>query len=116
MLIPKRVKYRKVQRGRMKGKASRGNTLAYGEYGLIATEPAWITNNQIEAARVAMTRYLKRGGRVWIKIFPDKPVTQKPAETRMGQTGQSTVRGRRRTGRARKRGYASCYAQAADQV
>ena len=90
MLIPKRVKYRKVQRGRMKGKASRGNTLAYGEYGLIATEPAWITNNQIEAARVAMTRYLKRGGRVWIKIFPDKPVTQKPAETRMG-SGKGAV-------------------------
>ncbi len=84
MLLPKRVKYRKVQRGRMKGKATRGNTIAYGEYGLVATEPAWITSNQIEAARVAMTRYLKRGGRVWIKIFPDKPVTQKPAETRMG--------------------------------
>ena len=84
MLLPKRVKYRKVQRGRMKGKATRGNTIAYGEFGLVATEPAWITSNQIEAARVAMTRYLKRGGRVWIKIFPDKPVTQKPAETRMG--------------------------------
>ena len=84
MLIPNRVKYRRVQRGRMKGKATRGNTLAYGEYGLQACEPAWITNNQIEAARIAMTRYLKRGGRVWIKIFPDKPVTAKPAETRMG--------------------------------
>ncbi len=84
MLIPKRVKYRRVQRGRMKGKATRGNTIAYGEYGLQACEPAWITNNQIEAARIAMTRYLKRGGRVWIKIFPDKPVTAKPAETRMG--------------------------------
>ncbi len=84
MLIPKRVKYRRVQRGRMKGKASRGNTIAYGQYGLQACEPAWITNNQIEAARIAMTRYLKRGGRVWIKIFPDKPVTAKPAETRMG--------------------------------
>ena len=84
MLIPKRVKYRRVQRGRMKGKATRGNTITYGEYGLQALEPAWITNNQIEAARIAMTRYLKRGGRVWIKIFPDKPVTQKPAETRMG--------------------------------
>ena len=84
MLIPKRVKYRRVQRGRMKGKATRGNTLAYGEFGLQACEPAWITNNQIEAARIAMTRYLKRGGRVWIKIFPDKPVTEKPAETRMG--------------------------------
>ncbi len=84
MLIPKRVKYRRVQRGRMKGKATRGNTIAYGQYGLQACEPAWITNNQIEAARIAMTRYLKRGGRVWIKIFPDKPVTAKPAETRMG--------------------------------
>ena len=84
MLIPKRVKYRRVQRGRMKGKATRGNTLAYGQFGLQACEPAWITNNQIEAARIAMTRYLKRGGRVWIKIFPDKPVTAKPAETRMG--------------------------------
>jgi len=84
MLIPKRVKYRKVQRGRMRGVATRGNTITYGEYGLQALEPAWITNNQIEAARIAMTRYLKRGGRVWIKIFPDKPVTQKPAETRMG--------------------------------
>ena len=84
MLIPKRVEYRRVQRGRMKGKALRGNTITYGEYGLQAAEPAWLTNNQIEAARIAMTRYLKRGGRVWIKIFPDKPVTQKPAETRMG--------------------------------
>ena len=90
MLIPKRVKYRKVQRGRMKGKANRGNTLAYGEFGLVATEPSWITNNQIEAARIAMTRYLKRGGRVWIKIFPDKPITQKPAETRMG-SGKGSV-------------------------
>ena len=90
MLIPKRVKYRKVQRGRMKGKATRGNTLAYGEYGLVAAEPSWITNNQIEAARIAMTRYLKRGGRVWIKIFPDKPITQKPAETRMG-SGKGSV-------------------------
>ena len=90
MLIPKRVKYRKVQRGRMKGKASRGNTLAYGEYGLVAAEPSWIPNNQIEAARIAMTRYLKRGGRVWIKIFPDKPITQKPAETRMG-SGKGSV-------------------------
>ena len=84
MLLPKRVKYRKVQRGRMKGKATRGNTVTYGEYGLQATEPSWITSNQIEAARIAMTRYTKRGGQVWIKIFPDKPVTQKPAETRMG--------------------------------
>ena len=84
MLLPKRVKYRRVHRGRMKGKASRGNTVTYGEFGLQATEPAWITSNQIEAARIAMTRYTKRGGQVWIKIFPDKPVTQKPAETRMG--------------------------------
>lgn len=84
MLIPKRVKYRRVQRGRMKGKATRGNTIAYGDFGLQACEPAWLTNNQIEAARIAMTRYLKRGGRVWIKVFPDKPVTAKPAETRMG--------------------------------
>lgn len=84
MLLPKRVKYRRVQRGRMKGKATRGNKVVYGEYGLQATEPSWITSNQIEAARVAMTRYTKRGGKVWIKIFPDKPVTEKPAETRMG--------------------------------
>jgi large subunit ribosomal protein L16 len=84
MLLPKRVKYRKVMRGRMKGKATRGNTVSYGEYGMQAIEPAWITSNQIEAARIAMTRYTKRGGKVWIKIFPDKPVTAKPAETRMG--------------------------------
>ena len=84
MLMPKRVKYRRVQRGRMKGKALRGNTVTYGDFGLQATEPCWITANQIEAARVAMTRYIKRGGQVWIKIFPDKPVTAKPAETRMG--------------------------------
>ena len=84
MLMPKRVKYRRVQRGRMTGKALRGNKVTYGEFGLQAQEPAWITSNQIEAARVAMTRYTKRGGQVWIKIFPDKPVTQKPAETRMG--------------------------------
>ena len=84
MLMPKRVKYRRQQRGRMKGKASRGNTVVYGEYGLMATEPCWITANQIEAARIAMTRYTKRGGQVWIKIFPDKPVTKKPADTRMG--------------------------------
>ena len=84
MLLPKRVKYRRVHRGRMKGKASRGNTVTYGELGLQATEPSWITSNQIEAARIAMTRYTKRGGKVWIKIFPDKPVTEKPAETRMG--------------------------------
>ena len=84
MLMPKRVKYRRVQRGRLKGKASRGNTISNGQYGLVAMEPAWITANQIEAARIAMTRYTKRGGQVWIKIFPDKSVTKKPAETRMG--------------------------------
>jgi large subunit ribosomal protein L16 len=84
MLMPKRVKYRKAQRGRMKGKATRGNTITYGEYGMVALEPSWITSNQIEAARIAMTRYSKRGGKVWIKIFPDKPVSSKPAETRMG--------------------------------
>ena len=84
MLMPKRVKYRRVHRGRMTGKAMRGNTLAYGEFGLVATEPGWITSNQIEAARIAMTRFTKRSGQVWIKIFPDKPVTKKPAETRMG--------------------------------
>ena len=84
MLLPKRVKYRRVQRGRLKGKASRGNFIAYGEYGLVATEPGWITSNQIEAARIAMTRFTKRSGQVWIKIFPDKPITEKPAETRMG--------------------------------
>ena len=84
MLLPKRVKYRRVHRGRMTGKALRGNTLAYGEFGLQATEPGWITSNQIEAARIAMTRFTKRSGQVWIKIFPDKPITEKPAETRMG--------------------------------
>lgn len=85
MLLPKRVKYRRVHRGRLTGKAMRGNTVTYGDYGLQATEPAWISSRQIEAARIAMTRYIKRGGQVWIKIFPDKPVTQKPAETRMGK-------------------------------
>ena len=84
MLMPKRVKFRRVQRGRLKGKASRGTTISNGQYGLVALEPAWITSNQIEAARIAMTRYTKRGGQVWIKIFPDKPITEKPAETRMG--------------------------------
>ena len=84
MLLPKRVKYRRVQRGRLTGKATRGNVVAYGDFGLQALEPAWITSNQIEAARIAMTRYIKRGGQVWIKIFPDKPITEKPAETRMG--------------------------------
>ena len=84
MLLPKRVKHRRVQRGRLKGKATRGNKIAYGDFGLVAMEPAWITSNQIEAARIAMTRYIKRGGKVWIDIFPDKPITEKPAETRMG--------------------------------
>lgn len=78
MLLPKRVKYRRVQRGRLKGKATRGNQVNYGDFGLVALEPAWITSNQIEAARIAMTRYIKRGGQVWIKIFPDKPITEKP--------------------------------------
>jgi large subunit ribosomal protein L16 len=85
MLAPKRVKYRKQQKGRMRGMATRGNTVAFGDYGLQTTEPGWITNRQIEAARVAMTRHIKRGGKVWIRIFPDKPVTKKPAETRMGK-------------------------------
>ena len=84
MLMPKRVKHRRVQRGRLKGKALRGNQVTYGDFGLVALEPAWITANQIEAARIAMTRYIKRGGQVWIKIFPDTPITEKPAETRMG--------------------------------
>ena len=84
MLMPKRVKFRRVQRGRLTGKALRGNTVTNGTFGLVALEPAWITSNQIEAARIAMTRYVKRGGKVWIKIFPDKPITEKPAETRMG--------------------------------
>ena len=84
MLLPKRVKYRRVMRGRLKGQALRGNKLAYGDFGIQALEPAWITSNQIEAARIAMTRYTKRGGQVWIKVFPDKPITEKPAETRMG--------------------------------
>ena len=84
MLLPKRVKYRRVHRGRLKGKAYSGNKVTYGDYGLQALEPAWITSNQIESARIAMTRYIKRGGQVWIKIFPDKPITEKPAETRMG--------------------------------
>jgi len=84
MLLPKRVKYRRVHRGRLTGKAMRGNTVTYGEFGLQSTEAAWVTSNQIEAARIAMTRYIKRGGQVWIKIFPDKPITEKPAETRMG--------------------------------
>ena len=90
MLMPKRVKHRKQFRGTMRGKAQRGNVISFGEYGLVASEPAWIKSNQIEAARVAMTRYIKRGGQVWIKIFPDKPVTTKPAETRMGSGKGST--------------------------
>ncbi|HIU35746.1 MAG TPA: 50S ribosomal protein L16 [Candidatus Fimenecus excrementigallinarum] len=84
MLLPKRVKYRRVHRGRLTGKAARGTKVSYGDFGLVSLEPAWITSNQIEAARIAMTRYIKRGGQVWIKIFPDKPITEKPAETRMG--------------------------------
>ena len=84
MLLPKRVKYRRVKRGRLTGTATRGNKVNYGDFGLVSLEPAWITANQIEAARIAMTRYIKRGGQVWIKIFPDKPITEKPAETRMG--------------------------------
>ncbi len=90
MLLPKRVKHRKQFRGSMKGKALSGNQITYGEYGIVATEPCWIKSNQIEAARIAMTRYIKRGGQVWIKIFPDKPVTTKPAETRMG-SGKGTT-------------------------
>ena len=90
MLMPKRVKRRRVHRGRMTGKANKGNTIAYGQYGLVAMEPAWIRSNQIEAARVAMTRFIKRGGKVWIDIFPHKPITQKPAETRMG-SGKGSV-------------------------
>ena len=90
MLMPKRAKHRKQFRGNMAGKASRGNKISYGEYGIVATEPAWIKSNQIEAARIAMTRYIKRGGKVWIKIFPDKPVTANPAETRMG-SGKGTL-------------------------
>ena len=85
MLMPKRTKYRKQHRGRMKGRATRGNRVTYGQFGLVATEPSWITGNQIEAARIAINRYFRRGGTVWIKIFPDKPVTAKPAETRMGK-------------------------------
>jgi large subunit ribosomal protein L16 len=90
MLMPKRVKRRKVQKGRMKGKASRGNFLAYGDFGIQATECGWITSNQIESARIAINRYIKRGGKLWIKIFPDKPITEKPAEVRMG-SGKGNV-------------------------
>ena len=90
MLMPKRVKRRRVHRGRMTGKANKGNIIAYGDYGLVALEPSWVTSNQIEAARIAMTRFIKRGGKVWINIFPHKPITQKPAETRMG-SGKGSV-------------------------
>ncbi len=90
MLMPKRVKRRRVHRGRMKGNANKGNQVAYGEYGLVSLEPSWVTSNQIEAARIAMTRYVKRGGKVWINIFPHKPITKKPAETRMG-SGKGSV-------------------------
>ena len=90
MLMPKRVKRRRVHRGRMKGEANKGNQVAYGEYGLVSLEPSWVTSNQIEAARIAMTRYVKRGGKVWINIFPHKPITKKPAETRMG-SGKGSV-------------------------
>ncbi len=129
MLLPKRVKYRRVHRGRMTGKALRGNTVTYGDFGLQALDPAWITSNQIEAARVAMTRYCKRFGKVWIKIFPDKPITEKPAETRMGSGKGSPeywvavvkarpcdVRNRRCSGRNRSRGSAPGCQQAADQM
>lgn len=85
MWLPKKVKFRKQQKGRMKGKATRGNTVSFGDYGLKALEPGWVSNKQIEAARVAMTRFVKRGGKIWIRIFPDKPITKKPAETRMGK-------------------------------
>ena len=104
MLLPKRVKYRRVHRGRMTGKATRGNKVTYGEYGLVALEPAWITSNQIEAARVAMTRYTKRGGQVWIKIFPDKPVSKKAIGTRMGS-------GKGGRGEARPRDVRDCRRQ-----
>lgn len=117
MLMPKRVKRRRVQRGRMKGQANKGNTVTYGEWGLVSLDPAWITSNQIEAARIAMTRYTKRGGQVWICIFPHKPITKKPAETRMGsgkgsprvlgggrQARQSDVRDGRRQRGSRPRG------------
>ena len=90
MLMPKRTKYRRVHRGRLKGRAMRGNKVTYGDFGLVAMEGAWITSNQIEAARIAMTRYIRRGGQVWIKVFPDKPITEKPAETRMG-SGKGSV-------------------------
>ena len=123
MLLPKRVKHRKQHRGRMTGVATRGNKVTYGDFGLQALEPAWITSNQIESARIAMTRYIKRGGQVWIKIFPDKPITEKPAETRMGsgkgspeywvavvKPGRVLFRDQGCFGGNCKRSYASCYA------
>ena len=123
MLMPKRVKRRKQFRGSMRGKALRGNKITYGEYGIVATEPAWITANQIEAARVAMTRYIKRGGKVWIKIFPDKPVTAQPAETRMGKgkgnsckTRTCNVRNFWCKRRNCKRSITSCSTQITNQV
>ena len=118
MLMPKRVKRRRVHRGRMTGKCTKGNKIAYGEYGLVALEPAWIKSNQIEAARVAMTRFVKRGGKVWIDIFPHKPVTKKPADSRMGsgsKTRQSTVRNGGYYRRSGKRSYASCGTQTSHQ-
>ena len=114
MLMPKRVKRRKQFRGTMTGKALRGNKITNGEYGIVALEPAWIKSNQIEAARVAMTRYIKRGGKVWIKIFPDKPVTAKPAETRMGSGKGALDRGCTRGDS--ERSASSCYAQTSVQV
>ena len=116
MLMPKRVKRRKQFRGSMRGKALRGNKITYGEYGIVATEPAWITANQIEAARVAMTRYIKRGGKVWIKIFPDKPVTAQPAETRMGKGRTCNVRNFWCKRRNCKRSITSCSTQITNQV
>ena len=123
MLIPKRTKYRKQFRGRMKGKEHRGNTVTYGEYGLVALEPSWITSRQIEAARIAMTRYTKRGGKVWIKIFPDKPVSAKPIGTRQGsgrilgscsETRPCYVRNGRHPCGSSQGSYAPCRSQAAD--
>ena len=115
MLMPKRVKHRKTMRGRMKGKAQRGNFLAYGEFGIIATQPGWITSNQIEAARQAMTRSTKRGGQVWIKIFPDKPVTAKPVLGRGCEARPCALRNRRHRRSRGPRGAASGFPQAADQ-
>ena len=119
MLMPKRVKRRRQMRGRMKGSANKGNRIAYGEYGLVATEPSWITSNQIEAARVAMTRYIKRGGQVWVDICPHKPVTAKPAETRMGsgcKTRSRNVRNGRRVRGNRKRSAEACLRETPHQM